>query len=103
MVSSFVPELDGTPELEPDDHRFYQEMIGMLRWATELGRVDVLYEVSLLSQYQASPRQGHMEQVLHVFAFLDKNPKLTLYMDPSDANLDYKIFKTDASEFKEYY
>ena len=66
----FVPELDGTPELGPDDHRFFQEMIGMLRWATELGRVDVLHEVSLLSQYQASLRQGHIEQFLHIFAFL---------------------------------
>ena len=49
MVSAFLPELDGTPELGPDDHKFFQEMIGMLRWATELGRVDVLHEVSLLS------------------------------------------------------
>ena len=102
-VSSFIPELDGTPELNPDDHRLYQEMIGMLRWATELGRVDILHEVSLLSQYQASPRQGHMEQVLHIFGYLDKHPKLTLYMDPEEPSLDYKIFTTDASEFKEYY
>ena len=51
-------------------------MIGMLRWATELVRVDVLHEVSLLSQYQASPRQGHIEQVLHIFAFLDKHPEI---------------------------
>ena len=83
MVSAFLPELDGTPELEPDDHRFFQEMIGMLRWATELGRVDVLHEVLLLSQYQASPRQGHLEQALHIFAYLDKKPKLTLYMSPN--------------------
>ena len=54
MVSSFVPELDGTPELGPDDNRLFQEMIGMLRRATELGQVDVLREVSLLSQYQSS-------------------------------------------------
>ena len=103
MVSAFIPELDGTPELDPDDHRFFQEMIGMLRWATEIGRVDVLYEVSLLSQYQASPRQGHLEQALHIFAFLEKHPKLTLYMDPSLPNLDYSIFTTDANTFKEYY
>ena len=101
MVSSFVPELDGTPELGPDDHRFFQEMIGMLIWATELGQVDVLHEVSLLYQYQASPRQGHIEQVLHIFAFLYKHPKLPLYMDPSLPNLDYQIFTTDATEFKE--
>ena len=104
MVSSFIPELDGTPELGTDDHRFFQEMIGMLRWATELGRVDILHEVSLLSQYQASPRQGHMEQALHIFAYLDKHPKLTLYMDPGLPNLNSGIFSTtNASEFKEYY
>ena len=92
MVSAFVLESDGTPELGPDDHRFFQEIIGMLRWATELDRVDILDEVSLLShQYQASPRQGHMEQALHIFAFLDKIKNLTLYMDPSHPNLDYKI------------
>ena len=77
-------------------------MVGMFRWATALWQVDVLYEVSLLSKYQASPRQGHMEQVLHIFAFLDKHPKLTLYMEPSLPNLDYHIFTTDATEFKEY-
>ena len=104
MVSAFSPELDGTPELEPDDHRFFQEMIGMLRWATELGRVDVLHEVSLLSQYQAAPRQGHLEQALHIFGYLDKHPKLTLYMNPELPNLNYGIFATtNASEFEEYY
>ena len=34
---------------------------------------------------------------------LDKHPKLTLYMDTSLPNLDYQIFTTDATEFKEYY
>jgi hypothetical protein len=59
MVSSYVPELDGTPELEPDELQYFQELIGMLRWATEIGQVDILHEVSILSQYQASPREGH--------------------------------------------
>ena len=64
MQSSFVPELDQTPELSADDTTLYQEMIGMLRWATELGRVDILHEISILSQYQSSPREGHLEQLL---------------------------------------
>ena len=76
----------------------------MLRWATELGQVDVLHEVSLLSQYQAAPRQGHLEQALHIFGYLDKHPKLTLYMNPELTNLNYGIFATtNASEFGEYY
>ena len=103
MVSNYLPELDGTPELEADSIQYYQELIGVLRWATELGRVDILLEVSLLSQYQAAPREGHLEQLLHIFAYLKKKPKVTLYLDPSMPNLDYTIFRTKAEDFIEYY
>ena len=61
MTSGYVPELDTSDELNAEDTQFYQELIGMLRWATEIGRVDILHEISILSQYQASPREGHME------------------------------------------
>ena len=30
------------------------------------------YEASLLSQYQASPRVGHLEAAYHVFAYLEQ-------------------------------
>jgi hypothetical protein len=40
---------------------------------------------------------------LHIFAFLKKKPKLTLYMDPSLPRMDYSLFQTDPEEFKEYY
>ena len=49
MSGNYLPELDGTDELNADDVRLFQELIGVLRWATELGRVDVLHEVSILS------------------------------------------------------
>ena len=44
-----------------------------------------------------------MEQALHIFSFLNKHPKLTLYMDLGKPPLDYKIFTTNPDEFKEYY
>ena len=75
----------------------------MLRWETEIGRVDVLHKISILSQYQESPRQGHMEQLLHIWAYLDKTHKLTLYFDPVRPNIDYEDFKTDRKEFQEQY
>ena len=34
MTKSFLPELDETEELGPGGIQFYQEMIGMLGWAT---------------------------------------------------------------------
>ena len=40
---------------------------------------------------------GHLEQLLHILAFLKKRPKLTLYFDPSDAIIDESMFNQDAS------
>ena len=73
----------------------------MARWGTEIGRVDILYEVSNLFQYVASPRKGHMEQLLHIWGWLKKTPKLTIYFDLAQLMMDYGIFHTDKEEFKE--
>ena len=102
MNQSFVPELDVTEELGPDGIQFFQETIGMIIWATELGRTDIVHEVSLLSQYQASPREGHMGNILHIFAFLDGKPILNMYMNPDITHLEYSL-QSDPLEFKEYY
>ena len=103
MTKSYYPELDATPELLPDDVTLYQEIIGMMRWATEIGRVDILHEISLLSQYQASLRDGHLEELLRVIAYLKRKPKLTIYMNPEVPVIDYTLFASDAETFKEYY
>jgi hypothetical protein len=103
MVTSYLPELDVTEELDAQGVQKYQEMIGMLRWATEIGRVDILLEIALLSQYQASPRQGHMEQLLRIFGFMKKNPKLTIYFNPELPNYDFGQFSDNRNEFLELY
>ena len=54
----------------------YLQLIGICRWAVELGRIDIFLEVSLLSQYQASPRLGHLEVLYNVFAYLRKHPDM---------------------------
>ena len=104
MTSDFVPEMDTSEELEPNDITFFQELIGILRWATEIGRVDILTELSMLSSYQAAPRQGHLEQVIHIFAFLKRRPKLTLYFDPQEPKLDPSMFNGSTPDaFKDIY
>ena len=104
MTLSYYPELDTSPELGTDDITLYQEIIGMLRWATELGRVDILHEISILSQHQAAPREGHMEEILKIISYLKRKPKLTLYMNPERPRFkDHVMFTSDAKEFKEYY
>ncbi|CAJ1964644.1 unnamed protein product, partial [Cylindrotheca closterium] len=103
MNSDYTPELDGSSELNAHDHTYFQELIGVLRWATEIGRVDILLEVSLLSQYQAGPREGHMEQLLRIFAYLDQHPKMTLYFDWRIPNADFSGVKSSYKEFRTLY
>ena len=47
MSNDYSPEFDETNELDPQWHTYYQELIGMLRWGCELGRVDILHEISI--------------------------------------------------------
>jgi hypothetical protein len=62
-----------------------------------------IYLFSLLSQYQANPREGHLEQLLHIFAFLKRHPKLTLYLSPELPRMDYGEFRTNREDFAEIY
>ena len=103
MSSNYQPELDVSDELNSSDTQFFQELIGILRWGTEIGRIDVLLETEILSQHQALPRVGHLEQALHIFSFLKKKPKLSLYLDPRYPDIDYGLFKSNPSEFHEMY
>lgn len=90
IQTSYRPELDITPELEPDEASYYQSLIGILGWMVELGRIDLCLEVSLMSSHLALPRQGHMNQLLHMFAYLKRHHNAELVLDPSDpvVNLD---------------
>ena len=66
FMKDYRPELDVTPELKAEDANFYQSQIGVARWMVELGRVDIITEISMLSSHLAMPREGHLEALLHV-------------------------------------
>ena len=42
LANGYRPEVDVTPELKADGLQYYQELIGVLRWAIEIGRLDIL-------------------------------------------------------------
>ena len=71
--SSFRSELDATEELGEELTNRYQQLIGVLRCSIELGRNDILTEVSCLSQHLCSPRKGHLDAVYRIFRYLQKN------------------------------
>ena len=47
----YNPGVDETPDIDEDGIKTYQELIGFLRWAIEIGSVDILLEVALLSTH----------------------------------------------------
>ena len=48
MQHNYLPELDTSRELGDDLRTRYQQMIGILRWAVELGQIDIITDVSVL-------------------------------------------------------
>ena len=68
---------------------FYQNMVGILRWACELGRLDILLETALLSQYMVSPRKGHLQQAINVFAYLKSHDRSWLVLDPQKFDIEW--------------
>ena len=83
----YRPELDMSRLCDPDEHQFFQQMIGIARWMIELGRMDINIEVSLLSRYCAAPRIGHLTQLLHIFHYLRTHPSLDLIYDQTKINI----------------
>jgi hypothetical protein len=70
MPLNYEPELDSTPHCDEEHASRYRQIIGILRWAIKLGRIDILTEVLLLSQYQADPQEGHLEALYWIINYL---------------------------------
>jgi hypothetical protein len=68
--SGYCPELDISPLLPPAKATYFQNLIGILRWSIELGRLDIHAHVAMLSSFLAAPRERHLAEALHIFAYL---------------------------------
>ncbi|KAI2495965.1 Reverse transcriptase (RNA-dependent DNA polymerase) [Fragilaria crotonensis] len=80
-----------------------EQLIGILRWAIELGRLDIFVEVSQLSQHQALPRRGHLEALYHIFAYLKKHENgARIVFDPKTPDIDERVFNSNA-DWRDFY
>ena len=93
LLTGYKPELDVTEELDDDMVSRFRQLIGILRWAVELGRLDIYHEVSVLSQFQALPREGHLEAAYAMFDYLKSKDKVKLVFDPNMPEIDESCFK----------
>eukprot|EP00978_Attheya_sp_CCMP212_P000994 scaffold2061_cov62-Attheya_sp.AAC.3 len=92
-------ELNTTTLLGDEESSEYQQLIGILRWAVELGRIDIALEVSYMSSYFCAPRKGHVEAVYNIFAYLDEHLESNFVFDDKIPTIDENVFaKTDWSD-----
>ena len=87
--TSYRPELDASNLCDDNLTTIYQNLIGILRWTCELGRIDILHEVSLLSQYLAQPRIGHLQQAVNIFYYLKYHERSWMVMDPTTFDVEW--------------
>jgi hypothetical protein len=100
---NYRPEVDVTRECGPELTSRYLQLIGILRWAVELGRVDIFQEVAVMSQYQANPREGHLEALYHIFAYMKAHKDWgKIAYDSKDPNIDESVFNNNA-DWKDFY
>ena len=97
----YAPELDISPELDPKRANYYQSLMGVLQWMVDIGRVDMITEVSMMASQLAMPREENLECLYHFFAYLSIKHNSRMVFDPTYPNIDMNHFKE--CEWKTFY
>ena len=102
LSSNYCPKIDVSGEMQPAEASYYQSLIGILRWVVDIGRVDICCEVSMMSSHRALPREGHLKELFHIFAYLRKYHNSEMVFDLNDPFVDERQFEEkdwNTSEF----
>ena len=91
--SEYDPLMDLSAELGPISLNCYWTQIGVLRWMVELGRIDIITEVSMLASQLALPREGHLEAVFHIFGYLKGHHNSRMVFGPTCPTPDMSMFQ----------
>jgi hypothetical protein len=67
----------------------------------ELGRIDMMTEVSMLASHLAMPKEGHLEAVFCIYAYLKQRYNSKLAFDPTYPSIDMNDFKE--CDWKQFY
>ena len=85
--------MDSSAELGQILLNYYQTKIGVLRWMVELGRIDIIIEVSMLASKIALPQEAHLEAVFHTFGYLKGHYNARMVFDPTYPTPDMSMFQ----------
>jgi hypothetical protein len=87
---------EATYKAEIDESLVVVPKMANLRWCVELVRIDIITEVSMLSTLLCMPREGHLDDLYHLFAYLSLHHNARVVFDPTYPDVDMRAFiKTD--------
>ena len=92
LSSKYRPKVDISEELGKDEGSYYYFMIGVPRWIVELVRVDICCELSMMYSHLTLPIKRHLEEVLHMFAYLKSHANSEMVFDPIQVEFDKALF-----------
>ena len=77
----YHPELETSELLSPPEISKYKSLIGSGIWLITLGRFDIQYAISTLSQYSMAPCASHMTALHCIFGYLAKHADSMILID----------------------
>jgi len=82
LPPNYHPEDDQSSFLSDEEISLYQSFTVTLRWAVELGRIELTFAVSLMSRFTTAPRTYHMQKLLWMFSYIKRHLDSKLVFDP---------------------
>ena len=89
----YDPELDISPELDPDAMSSYLTVISLLECVIELGRINTMTEVSLLSSHV------DLDAAVHVMAHVGQRYNARVVHDPYYPEIYHIVIKNMIGQF----
>ena len=89
------PELDSSKEVEFDQIKEVQSMVGQFQWLVSLGRFDIFSAVTTLSRFRVQPREGHVDRCKGLFGYLAEKPEAGIRYrteEPDFSGLPSQVF-----------
>jgi hypothetical protein len=75
------------------------ELTGILLWSVELGQMDFMINVSLLSSYRIQLHVGHLDQGFHIFRYLKWNKCSTIVFHEQQVDWNAVSFEQHWTDF----
>ena len=85
--------MDLSDELGPILLNYYQTQIDVLRWMVELGRIEIISEVSMLASKILLPREVHLEAVFRIFGYLKGHHNAQMIFNLTYPTPDMSMFQ----------